>query len=200
MRDRLLLATYGAFSLAKKLPNNQRYVIDFLPYLLGKRESRRLMGDWVLNENDFVKRAKFEDAIASTSWGIDLHYDNARKGVDFLTTCTGPHYGRNWIPYRSIYSRNIDNLFMAGRNISVTHVTLGSTRLMRTIGMMGEVVGMAASICHTHSVLPRDVYRHHLPELKELMSKGVGKADTPDTQNFNTGGYLKSPKWRPFEQ
>ncbi len=170
VRDRLLLATYGAFSLAKKQPNNQRYVIDFLPYLLGKRESRRLMGDWVLNENDFIKRAKFEDAIASTSWGIDLHYDNARKGVDFLTTCTGPHYGRNWIPYRSIYSRNIDNLFMAGRCFSCTHVGLGSPRVINTLAQLGVAAGEAAVLCKSYACSPRGLWKGgHIRELQRRL-------------------------------
>ena len=85
---------------------------------------------------------------------------------------------------------------LGGRNISTTHVTLGSTRLMRTIGMMGEVVGMAASICRNHSALPRDVYQKYLSELKELMKKGAARTDIelPDNQHFNEGEYLKKPK------
>jgi hypothetical protein len=68
---------------------------------------------------------------------------------------------------------------MAGRNISVTHVALGTVRVMRTCGMMGEVVGMAASICKKHNALPRDVYTTYLDELKELMTHGVGKQPPP---------------------
>jgi hypothetical protein len=79
------------------------------------------------------------------------------------------------IPYRCFYSRNIDNLFRAGRNISVTHVALGTVRVMRTTDMMGEVVGMAASLCKRHAALPRGVYEEHLDELKSLMERGVGK-------------------------
>ena len=78
------------------------------------------------------------------------------------------------IPYRCLYSRNINNLFMAGRDISVTHVAFGSARLMRTGAMMGEVVGMAASLCRKHGILPREVYQHHLDDLTALMRKGVG--------------------------
>ena len=77
------------------------------------------------------------------------------------------------VPYRCLYSRNVENLFMAGRNISVTHVALGTVRVMRTTGMMGEVVGMAASLCKKYDVTPRGVYRSHLEDLKTLMKEGV---------------------------
>jgi hypothetical protein len=77
------------------------------------------------------------------------------------------------IPYRCLYSRNIRNLMMAGRHISVTHIALGTVRVQRTTGMMGEVVGMAASLCRKYACNPRDVYKSHLPELKELLKEGV---------------------------
>lgn len=101
------------------------------------------------------------------------------------------------VPYRCLYSRNVANLFMAGRCISTTHVALGTTRVMRTTGMMGEVVGMAASICHEHDVMPRDVYHHYLTELKNLMKKGVGAYDVPDNQRFNEPNVLL-PKPKAF--
>ena len=74
---------------------------------------------------------------------------------------------------------------MAGRNISCTHVALGTVRVMRTTGMMGEVVGMAAALCKKHNTTPREVYHHHLGELRSLMEKGAGRADAPDNQRFN---------------
>ncbi len=95
------------------------------------------------------------------------------------------------MPYRCLYSRNVDNLFMAGRNISVTHVALGTIRVMRTTGMMGEVVGMAASLCKKHATTPRGVYQRHLPELKSLMQAGVNKKGLPNNQRYNEGGTLK---------
>ena len=170
IRDRLFLAIYGAFSLAKRKPGNSRRVINFMPFLIGKRESRRIMGDWVLNENDFVQRRKFEDAVASTSWSIDLHYDDAKKGVDFLTTCRSPHYGRNWIPYRSIYSRNVQNLFMAGRCFSCTHVGLGSPRVINTLAQLGVAAGEAAAMCRERGCLPRGIWKGgHVRELQRRL-------------------------------
>lgn len=79
---------------------------------------------------------------------------------------------------------------MAGRNISVTHVALGTVRVMRTTGMMGEVVGMAASLCKKYQGTPRDIYRYHLEELKSLMQKGVNKKGLPNNQRYNEGGRL----------
>ena len=98
------------------------------------------------------------------------------------------------MPYRCLYSRNVDNLFMAGRNISVTHVALGSVRVMRTTGMMGEVVGMAASLCRKYGTSPRGVYQRNLDELRSLMREGVGRKDVPDNQRFNQGASLKAPR------
>ena len=170
IRDRLLLAVYGAFSLAKRDPVNSRRVLNFLPYLLGKRESRRLMGDWVLSERDVTERRPFEDAIASGSWSVDLHYDDAKPGVDFLTTCRQPHYGRYWIPYRSIYSRNVPNLFVAGRCFSCTHVGLGSPRVMCTLAQLGVAAGEAAAMCRRDGCLPRGVYEGgHVRELQRRL-------------------------------
>ena len=85
---------------------------------------------------------------------------------------------------------------MAGRNISQTHVALGTTRVMRTTGMMGEVVGMAASICRNHGCTPREVYWHYLDELKPLMKAGAGKhSGTKESQRFNLPNkLLESPR------
>jgi len=79
---------------------------------------------------------------------------------------------------------------MAGRNISVSHVALGTTRLMRTGGMMGEVLGMAASVCKEKDALPRDVYQTYFADLVELMKVGVGDPDLPEIQNYNLGRTL----------
>ncbi|MBQ0081331.1 MAG: FAD-dependent oxidoreductase [Alistipes sp.] len=175
--------------------------LGWVAYLAGKRESRRLVGDYILKQDDVDKQVFHEDASFTTTWHFDLHFPDPANtkhfpGAEFKAKTKSNRIYPYAVPYRCLYSRNVNNLFMAGRNISVTHVTLGSTRLMRTIGMMGEVVGMAASICKKHDTLPRDVYQHHLPELKALMRIGTGKPaeELPDNQNFNRGGILKTPK------
>ena len=179
IRDRLLLAIYGAFSLAKRRPANAKKILNLCPFLLGKRESRRLMGDWIYSERDVVELRPFEDAIASGSWSVDLHYDDCRPGVDFLTTCRQPHYGRYWIPYRSIYSRNVGNLFMAGRCFSCTHVGLGGPRVINTLSQLGVAAGEAAALCRERGLTPRGLYAGgHVMALQERL--GGGFPGVPD--------------------
>src|SRR6185369_4901557 len=91
-----------------------------------------------------------------------------------------------WAPYRCLYSRNVDNLFMAGRDISVTHEALGAVRVMRTCGCMGEIIGMAASLCKKHESTPRGIYEQHLSELQEVMRHGTGK--THATADYDNQG------------
>jgi hypothetical protein len=112
-----------------------------------------------------------------TGWKIDVHipderYDEAFPGDAFIAKALFTDYPQPcWIPYRCLYSRNIANLFMAGRDISVTHEALGATRVMRTGGCMGEVVGIAASVCRTYDVDPREVWTAHESAFLELLRK-----------------------------
>ena len=187
IRDYALRAVYGNWDYLKnRSPKREEYAkhkLQWVAYIGGKRESRRLMGDVVLKEQDIVQARKYDDASFTTTWGVDLHYPKQIEGFEeepFRSYCDVLDIKPYAVPYRCLYSRNVENLFMAGRNISVTHVALGTVRVMRTGGMMGEVVGMAASICKEHGVLPRGVYQKHLPELKSLMQKGVGTLGFPE--------------------
>jgi hypothetical protein len=180
IRDLNLRAIFGNWSYLKNHQPEKydQWELDWVAYIAGKRESRRLMGDVVLQEQDIVDRTDFPDACVTTTWGIDLHHADSLNSVhypgdEFYSWFRHPRYDPYEIPYRCFYSRNINNLFMAGRNISVTHVALGTVRVMRTGGMMGEVVGMAASICKEHQVNPRDVYEDYLDELIQLFDSGV---------------------------
>ena len=202
VRDYGMLVVYSNWSYLKnRSKDRQRYErqqLDWLAYVAGKRESRRLLGDYVLSEQDIVKNMPHEDATFTTTWSIDLHYPDTLNARNFAT---GPFKAISRqrviypyaVPYRCLYSRNISNLFMAGRNISVTHVALGSVRVMRTTGMMGEVVGMAAAVCHANKAYPRQVYTHFLPQLQALMERGVGDANLPNNQNYNEGWVLEQP-------
>ena len=200
IRDYGLLVVYSNWSYLKnRMKENSQYrnlKLGWVAYISGTRESRRLMGDYILKEDDLRKHVAHEDGTAATTWSIDLHYpdpDNTKHfpGQEFKSIAKHINIYPYPIPYRCLYSRNIDNLFMAGRNISVTHVALGTVRVMRTTGMMGEVVGMAASICKKYKVKPREIYLSYLDQLKMLMEKGIGKNGLPNNQRYNEGGSLK---------
>jgi hypothetical protein len=203
IRDYGLLVIYSNWSFLKnnysKSDLYKNKALGWVAYISGKRESRRLVGDYILREQDLKDRTPYPDASVPTSWSIDLHYPDPANtkyfpNQEFISVATQDNIYPYPIPYRCFYSKNIDNLFMAGRNISVTHVALGTVRVMRTTGMMGEVVGMAASLCKKHQVNPRGVYQQYLNELQSLMREGVGKAVLKNIQNYNMGGSLIDKK------
>ena len=208
IRDIGLRAAYGHWSYMKnkttgdwaaKVKNRK---LGWVAFVAGKRESRRLLGDVVLREQDILDETPFEDASVTTTWPIDLHYpapDNVKAfpGEEFRSICKTTRIEPYAIPYRCLYSRNVENLFMAGRNISVTHVALGTVRVMRTGGMMGEVVGMAASICKEHNCLPRDVYASYLDDLKAAMRKGVAPPTEKARRAVRFAAQFERPGWLP---
>lgn len=202
IRDYGLLVVYSNWSYLKNdLKENEAFrnrKLDWVAYISGKRESRRLLGDYILKEDDLRRYVVHEDGTAATTWSIDLHYPDPKNTANFPDAefkSIAKHIPIHPypIPYRCLYSRNVDNLFMAGRNISVTHVALGTIRVMRTTGMMGEVVGMAASLCKKYDVAPRAIYHHHLNDLKQLMQEGVGAKGLPNNQQYNEGQTLTEP-------
>lgn len=155
-----------------------------MAYIAGKREFRRLLGDVILTGEDLRDGREFEDGAFPRTWGIDTHHPDPRyaeghEGDEFIADYTrgeGYEYvGPYWAPNRCLYSRNIGNLFMAGRDISVTHQALGTVRVMKTTGAMEEIVGMAVAVCKRQRCTPREVYTDHLDESKALMEIGAGK-------------------------
>lgn len=215
VRDWNFRAMYGAWDALKNvdkvLPNHQ---LNWSAYILGKRESRRLMGDVILNVKHLNEDKQFPDGAAPTGWDNDLHvaspkYNKGFEGDAFISDAKHGYFTAFkdnrpfWIPYRTLYSRNIDNLFMAGRCISVTHDALGAVRVMRTCGTQGEIVGMAASVCKEFVTNPRGVYQNHLKDLKKRMRAGVGKVDGSTIPYSNQGEHgeslrqvqLAQPEW-----
>lgn len=177
VRTELLATLYGVWDHLKNQGDHglDNWDIDYVDFLPGKRESRRYVGDYQLNENDIKNDVVFVDEIASGGWPLDDHNPHGIKKVDGYNApsiCIPVNvYG---IPYRSLYSHNIDNLFFAGRNISVTHCALSSTRVMATCSMLGQAVGTAASIAIKNGCLPRDIYNYHIKTLqKTLQDDGV---------------------------
>lgn len=179
IRDHNFRAMYGAWDVLKNVDKMYpKHRLGWSAFIAGKRESRRLMGDIVLDAEDFRKQRKFEDSAFPCSWHVDLHspkkeFKNGFEGNEFIADYTrGAEYKYGdvyWAPYRTLYSRNIKNLFMAGRCISVSKTGLGPVRVMKTCGMMGEIVGKAAAICIHKSTNPRGVYTHYLNELHNMM-------------------------------
>ena len=189
IRDYALRVTYGNWAYLKnhrdmkdKIANRR---LAWVAYIGGKRESRRLLGDVILQAQDVTGQRPFPDASVTTTWTIDLHYPHPENtkhfpGREFRSVARHTKIKPYPIPYRCLYSRNVENLMMAGRNISVTHVALGTIRVQRTTGMMGEVLGMAASLCVQHETTPRGVYKRHLDDLKSMMQQGVGRGISDD--------------------
>ena len=181
IRDWNLRAVYGAFDAMKNgdgSAKHQNALLTWIAYIGGPRESRRLLGDVILTQEDIVTKREFPDGCVPSTWTIDLHYPKARYAekfpdAPFISVAVHDRridrtYGYP-VPYRCFYSRNVENLFMAGRDISVTHEALGTTRVMKTCGMMGEVVGRAASVCVRHGCTPRQVYQEYWGEMDELL-------------------------------
>jgi hypothetical protein len=132
------------------------YELDWMGAVPGKRESRRFLGDHILTMNEIDEQAHFEDAVAYGGWGFDHHPPGGfhdKKNPSTHQYLRGPHN----VPLRSLYSRDIANLFFAGRNISATHYALSSTRVMLTCAQLGEAAGMAASHAAKAGRDPRDL-------------------------------------------
>jgi hypothetical protein len=204
IRDYGLLVAYSNWAYVKNVASNRAEFVDkeleWVAYNAGRRETRRLMGDFILTEKHIQDRDFQPDGTCAATWTIDLHFPKTAAetkfgGEPFRSNSENEKIWPYPIPYRCYYSRNVPNLFMAGRCISVTHVALGTVRLMRTIGMMGEVVGMAASVCKAHGCDPRDVYTSHFGELKALMEKGVGDGKAHPPQMYNIQNSL-DPRFR----
>ncbi|MBW8017217.1 MAG: FAD-dependent oxidoreductase [Planctomycetes bacterium] len=181
IRDWNLRAVYGTWDAHKNERKDYKtHEIKWLAFVSGKRESRRLLGDVILNGVDILSDKKFADGCVPLSWRLDVHRPDPEYIAEFegdAFIASADLYGKEetkykgpyWMPYRCLYSRDVPNLFMAGRNISTTQDALGAARVQRTTGMMGEIVGMAASICLRQKTSPRGVYQNHLDELKRLM-------------------------------
>ena len=174
IRDHMLRAIYGSFANAKKQPENANRKLEWVSYLVGKRESRRLVGDYIFTLNDAKTGRTFADGVVEETREVDVHYQTVledENNPDFISEALFYKTPKYYIPYRSLYSKNINNLFMAGRNFSTSHVGLGGPRVMRTTGQMGAAVGFAASLCKKYDVSPRDIYTGYLNEYMDLIEK-----------------------------
>ena len=163
---------YGVWDYIKNSGNfpAENYDLGYVACLPAKREWRRIVGDVVLTENDIVNQTVFDDVIAYGGWSIDLH---ALEGV-YSEDIQNRHYilkGIFEIPLRACYSENIENLLVASRCMSASHVAHGSTRLIATLAMVGHGVGTAAHLCAAEKITPRELYQTRLDELRRLLTR-----------------------------
>jgi hypothetical protein len=170
IRFELLSIVMGVWDYIKnsgEFPDADNWALDWIGMMPGKRGSRRLVGDHILTQHDLMAGGNFEDAVAIGGWPMDDHPPGGfdRPDLPPNTVLRTPEVYR--IPLRSLYSRNVSNLFMAGRNISATHAAFTSTRVMATCAVEGQAVGTAAALCCRHGLTPRQLYDDK-PRLKEL--------------------------------
>jgi hypothetical protein len=190
IRDELFRINIGLWNYAKNhnprtIEANRKRELVWLTHIMGVRESRRLIGDYIMTQRDFDRQIMHADTVAFTDWGIDVHHPEGFwvRGNDCIHVYKGKRIS---IPYRTLYSKNIANLLMAGRCHSATHMALGGTRVMRPVCMMGQAAGTAAAVAAEHDTTPRGVYENHIHELQQALLKdgcylpGVRNTDKDD--------------------
>lgn len=171
-REELIRIAFGVWNYLKNhAPDKDEFAnfsLDWQSYLPGKRESRRYYGDHILTQLDVEASGPFQDLVAYGGWSMDDHFPagfyHPKAGTIF-------HHAPSpfGIPYRSLYSRNVENLFCAGRCHSATHSAMSATRVMGTTSLMGQAVGTAAALAARHGLTPRGVYERKLPELQQAL-------------------------------
>lgn len=174
IRDELQAVVYGIWDYIK---NSGRFdaetlTLEWIGAVPGKREYRRFLGDHVLTQHDVLGQTEFEDRVAFGGWSIDLHPPGGVYSAERGSKHWHPD-GNYHIPLRSLYSRNVSNLWMAGRNISASHVAFGTTRVMATCAVLGEAVGIASAVAQRNGLTPRELACDHFG----LMRRALQRAD-----------------------
>ncbi|MBT5927544.1 MAG: FAD-dependent oxidoreductase, partial [Verrucomicrobia bacterium] len=172
IRDHVLKAIYGSFANAKKHPKNATVKLKWVAHIAGKRESRRIMGDYLYTMKDMTERREFPDTIAEETRSVDSHYQLKLTGSkqDFLSEALFRKPGGTYfLPFRSMYSKDITNMMMAGRCFSCSHIGLAGPRVMNTCGQMGIATGYAAALCKKYGLEPREIGSQHMEELQGLI-------------------------------
>lgn len=170
IRDELLKIAFGVWDHIKNYGDHgaDNWVLEWVGFLPGKRESRRYVGDYILTQNDVESQGRFDDIVAYGGWSMDDHHPGGMR-YEGYPTVFHPAPSPYGIPYRCLYSKNVDNLFCAGRNISATHAAISSTRVMATCAILGQAVGTAAAIAIQKGLTPRGVYKQSIGELQQTL-------------------------------
>lgn len=191
IRDELVASLYGVWDHIKNGGEHgaENYALEWVGTFPGTRESRRLVGDYLLSENDILANKMFDDAVCYGGWCVDIH--TAHGLLDIDKHPSGDCYffdGIYTIPYRSYYSKNIKNLFMAGRNISATKLGMCSTRIIGCCAIGGQTVGAAAALCTKHKCMPREL-ASYISELQQLILKDDGFI--PNIKNVDSDDFAR---------
>ena len=172
LREELLRIAFGVWNYLKNHAPERHdlahWALDWIGFLPGKRESRRYVGDHVLTQHDIEAEGRFDDLVAYGGWTMDDHYPAGFRHPE-RGTIFHPAPSPFGIPYRTLYSRNIENLFCAGRCHSATHAAMSATRVMGTTSVMGQAVGTAAALAAREGTSPRGVLQHHLAALQATL-------------------------------
>ena len=172
LNDELFKSIFGVWDHIKNQPGHhaENYAMDWIGSVPGIRESRRLVGDYILSENDILENRFFDDGVAYGGWPIDVHPEKGfhHKGLPTRYINFPGHYA---IPYRCFYSKNVPNLMMAGRDISVSKLAMASTRVMGTCAIGGQAVGTAAGMAALLGITPRQLGQQYMPQLRQTLLK-----------------------------
>ena len=170
LRDELISVAYGIWDFVKNSGeyDADNWELEFVGFLPGKRESRRYVGDYIMNQNDVRDGGHFDDIAAYGGWTMDDHNPagiNTKDKPNIFHPAPSP-FG---IPYRCLYSVNIENLYFAGRNISVTHTAMSASRVMATCALLGQAVGTASAIAIKNDATPREISEKYICELQQML-------------------------------
>ena len=173
IRDDLLKAAYGVWDHIKNSGRHgaENYDLDWVGFVPGKRESRRIVGDYILKDRDALEGKIFEDAVAYAGWPIDTHVVEGLKAKAQHEGTLFLHLKDVFtVPYRCLYSKNITNLMIGGRAISASSTAFGATRVMATCAIIRQAGGTAAAMAIQKGILPRDMLKH-IKELQQALLK-----------------------------
>ena len=193
----LLSILYGVWDHIKNGGDHgaENYALEWISPIPAKRESRRLIGNYILTESDILTNRRFDDTVAYSGGNVDIH---PKRGFFSGNAPCGPEHGYlspgiYHIPYRCIYSKNISNLLMAGRNISVSHVALSSSRMMGTCSLLGQAAAGAAYLCRKYKTVP-SMLENRIGELQQILYRvdhTIPGVTVSDPDNLCSGAAVK---------
>ncbi len=163
LRQELLSVVFGIWDYIKNsgdFPEAENWAMTWVGMIPGKRESRRIVGDYIMKQEDVQIPKLFVDRVAYGGWPLDDHPPEGMNRTDNAPYRSIPLKEPYSIPLRSLYSHDFENLTMAGRNISVSHVALSSTRVMATCATLGQAIGTAMAYCNTNGLTPRTLVKN----------------------------------------